>query len=506
MANDSASGAEDPQQVGCGADTMPCTDGATMRVLWAVLGLGVGCSGDGDPTDLITTGPECAVEERDCAGVCFGDAVEDNCGRCDDDPSNDCAPFVVTNASWTCKDGVTCQDVWEVDLPGATDVTVKVTDVSGDSVVRLAAFAPDSRPGGVNVLVGRNKDLACWGVDEPAEASFRAPERGTWRIVVGRDDAGSDGMFGAYTLEVVSTEGLTMGDAPFQDDAPSQAVGARCGNEYQFESGWRCRKGESCQDSYSVELEAGTLLDLEITDLPKSSTAGLGLYGPGNATGDTNLLTNTRNERVCTAAGESLVAPPLLVEQSGRYTVTATRRADLSTGETGSYAIAIGADAFFERPQPDDQDLRTAAPGVQCDWSFDTSAGWACPIDETCQDVFEIELLAGTSVSAVVRNVTGNSVVSAGLFPPGEGRGGTNAYTDDTTDYACFGPSKEAPLPIYDVASDGMHELTIGRDGAASTGTTGTYDLRIEVRDGYGGSATGTGDDLATKASGVECP
>ena len=30
-------------------------------------------------------------KDKDCANVCFGDTVEDNCGVCDNDPSNDCA-------------------------------------------------------------------------------------------------------------------------------------------------------------------------------------------------------------------------------------------------------------------------------------------------------------------------------------------------------------------------------------------------------------------------------
>jgi hypothetical protein len=34
--------------------------------------------------------PDCAANEFDCTGECGGDAVEDNCGTCDNDATNDC--------------------------------------------------------------------------------------------------------------------------------------------------------------------------------------------------------------------------------------------------------------------------------------------------------------------------------------------------------------------------------------------------------------------------------
>jgi len=37
-------------------------------------------------------------EDKDCAGVCFGDAEPDNCGVCDDDPTNDCV--LDCNGEW----------------------------------------------------------------------------------------------------------------------------------------------------------------------------------------------------------------------------------------------------------------------------------------------------------------------------------------------------------------------------------------------------------------------
>lgn len=476
-------------------------------ILWALWGMG--CAGGGGVTDGsgVTDGtePECAIDERDCAGECFGNAVEDDCGRCDDDPSNDCMPFAVVNGSWSCEEDTTCQDVWEVDLPGSSDVTIKVRDVSGDSVLRLGAFAPNSRPGGVNVLVGRNKDLACWAPDEDAERTFRAPERGTWRIVVGRDGS-SDGMFGAYTLEVESKRGVTLGDEPLRDDEPSLAVGTRCGNEYTFEAAWDCNADESCQDVYEVTLDRGALLDLQITELGEDSAAGLALYEPGDRSGDTNLLTNTRNDRVCDGAGDNVVAPPFEITDDGTYTVTATRDADSSSGARGRYTIAIGADAFFDKPEPQSNDVRTAAPGTQCDWSFSAAADWSCNPDESCQDVYEIGLTEGSSIGAIVRNVTGSSVVRAALFDPGAKLSGINRYTDDTTDFACFAAGEEATYPPIPVNTGGVHQLAIGRDSAASSGDMGSYDLRVDIRDGYGTNANAALDDVPSQASGAECP
>ena len=68
-----------------------------------VVGLG-GC-----PDGVVS---KAAVEEDDCAGVAGGAAYEDNCGVCDDDPTNDCDPDCagVYGGAATFDDCGTCDD------------------------------------------------------------------------------------------------------------------------------------------------------------------------------------------------------------------------------------------------------------------------------------------------------------------------------------------------------------------------------------------------------------
>jgi len=63
---------------------------------------------------------------------------------------------------WNCS-GESCQDVYDIDFESGTELTIQVTDVTGDSVIRLALFAPRVPLSGTNLITGTNLDRECVG-------------------------------------------------------------------------------------------------------------------------------------------------------------------------------------------------------------------------------------------------------------------------------------------------------------------------------------------------------
>ncbi len=490
--------------------------------LTLVLGLGLAaCTGGGDgadrtgvtgATDTGETGVlTCDKAERDCAGVCFGSATVDDCGQCDENPANDCVQAVEVSGQWACDDDETCQDVWEIQLRRDSRVEVDVTEVTGDSVVRVAVFEPNANANGRNVLVGSNKDLLCTGADESTSVEFATGDLpGTWRIAIGRDTGASSGNTGTYTLAVATENGVQIGEEPLLDDAETQADGARCGNEYRFEGNWDCDQDESCQDTFELDLTEGQVLDLSVVDVEDDSVAGLALYAPGDSSGDTNLLTNTRDDRVCEGRDDDLVAPSFTVAESGNHLLAITRYSPPSAGDRGRYAVVIGADDFFDRPRPQDNDLESDAPGARCEWAHVAAETWDCKTDlASCQDVFDIDVPAGIDLAVSVTGVTGGSAVRAAVFGPGEPLSGKNLLTGKAgADLQCTGPDADLVAPDVVGTAAGTYRVAIGRDAAASKGKTsaGSYDLEVQVKGGYGGMVTRTLDDALTEATTTTCP
>ena len=120
----------------CGGDDSSCADCAGTPNGNAVEDNCGVC--DADPTN------DC---EQDCAGEWGGDAYEDECGECDADPSNDCDP------------GGECDNAPEwIDIPGAYEFTATMTSIVkldgnqlGDEGDLLAGFDADGNVRGLAV-------------------------------------------------------------------------------------------------------------------------------------------------------------------------------------------------------------------------------------------------------------------------------------------------------------------------------------------------------------------
>jgi hypothetical protein len=108
--------------------------------------------------------------------------------------------------SWNCANGVSCQDVYDVTTIGATTpITVAVTSVTGNSVVRMAVFdgaALDT----TNRLNGGLADRSCAGRNANDRATATGLSSGQHRVAIGRDWASSLGASGTYTVTISTTD------------------------------------------------------------------------------------------------------------------------------------------------------------------------------------------------------------------------------------------------------------------------------------------------------------
>ena len=143
--------------------------------------------------------------------------------------------------------------------------------------------------------------------------------------------------------------------------------------------------------------------------------------------------------------------------------------------------------------------------------SFDEVFDWACESGDNCQDVFDMELAAGSIMSFQATETTGGSVLQVALYGPDEPLGGTNLFTGDTSELRCDYVSgcnnNTAGQTVNDfvVPADSPLTLAATRDGGATCGGSGPYRLIIHSHSGFPG-VTQTVDDEPSLATDWTCP
>jgi hypothetical protein len=139
----------------------------------------------------------------------------------------------IFNASdaWTCAAGVSCQDVFDFNTLVSTTVTVAVSGVTGNSVVRMAVF-DGSALNTTNRLNGNLADRKCAAQNANDSATSASLPAGLHRIAIGRDWLTSGGASGNYAVTITTPNAPLMPGNPVNtvDDGPSAF-----GN-----SGWTC--------------------------------------------------------------------------------------------------------------------------------------------------------------------------------------------------------------------------------------------------------------------------
>jgi len=124
-----------------------------------------------------------------------------------------------------------------------------------------------------------------------------------------------------------------------------------------------------------------------------------------------------------------------------------------------------------------DDDAQTIPPVMQ----FETMGSWNCELDESCQDVYEIQINSGSSTSINVDQVTGSSVVRLAVYAPGVVlAGATNLLTGNSNDLECNGQDESASVPNFmATAGTGVYKFVVTRDWGSSQSRNGTYRLLI---------------------------
>ena len=142
---------------------------------------------------------------------------------------------------------------------------------------------------------------------------------------------------------------------------------------------------------------------------------------------------------------------------------------------------------------------------LQGDTLFEQSGSWDCTLGESCQDVYEFEFMANTTLSISVEDVTGKSVVGLAMYAPGMVLGSANLLTNNPNEASCGGQDEAQSEPNFVIPSSGIYKLAVTRDWGASAGLGGDYKLTV-IADTPFQTLTQTVDDTDSKASGKECP
>ncbi len=414
-----------------------------------------------------------------------------------------CEPTHEVSGTWDCGGGQTCQDVYDVTLTAGTELTLDVSGVTGQSVVRLAVFPPGTGLNGTNLLTGGNLDQECEGQNQDVSATVLAPTTGTYRVAVGRDWGSSAGAVGAYDLVMSADPGLDFVGRT-ADDMVSQAAGSQCGYITSVSSDWDCAAGQSCQDVYDFFVTEGEEVTFTVSGITGQSVDRLALYAPGEALDSRNLLTGTTADRLCGGQNVGDTTHTWIPHTTGTFRVAVGRDWGASAGAVGNYRLDVTSlDGPISLTQTSD-DTSSLQLNKQCGFTWTESGSWVCNAGVSCQDVYEVPAVAGGSLTVTHAGLTGQSVSRLAVFAPDVPLSGTNLLTSNTTDLECSGQNTpQVGGPVNTV--DGSYAVGVGRDWGSSAGAVGDYTVSFAYTGGYP-YITMISQGTASEASGSSCP
>ncbi|MEZ5004703.1 MAG: hypothetical protein R2730_16860 [Chitinophagales bacterium] len=132
------------------------------------------------------------------------------------------------SGSWNCSVGEDCQDVYEMEFKVGTQLSIVVDGITGNSVVRLAVYGPNSALGGTNIITGNSKEINCKGQNETESAfNVKVLDGGVHKIAVTRDWGSSMGASGNYKLSIIASEKF-KNISQTVEDVNSLASGDQC--------------------------------------------------------------------------------------------------------------------------------------------------------------------------------------------------------------------------------------------------------------------------------------
>ncbi len=310
------------------------------------------------------------------------------CGSDDDGPAD--TPTGILNYdqvhTWDCT-GVgngNCQDVFDIEFKSGSIVSFQATETTDGSVLQVALYAPGVELGGLNLFTGNETELLCnlvngcnSNTDGQLVADFVIPADGTYRFAITRTWFESCGNTGSYRL-IIDSDTRFQEPEQSADDEASQASGWSCPGEgiLEFDEvyGWECTNPDNCQDVFDIEFQAGSVLDIQATEVTGGSVLQIALYAPGVDLGGLNMFTENEAELRCNwvngcdnnTDGQSVF--DFHIPQDGVYRLAITRHWGHSCGGTGTYRLIINSGTtFFEPEQSVDDEVSLAT-----DWDCPT--------------------------------------------------------------------------------------------------------------------------------------
>ncbi len=127
-----------------------------------------------------------------------------------------------------------CQDVFEIHFTAGTSVDIQAGEVTGDSLLQMALYAPGTNLGGVNLLTETYEEFRCSYVSGCSNNTigqsvlgFDIPEDGVYQLAITRDWGNSCGSDGTYRLHLTANSVMTN-ITQTVDDFDSAAIGGIC--------------------------------------------------------------------------------------------------------------------------------------------------------------------------------------------------------------------------------------------------------------------------------------
>lgn len=313
------------------------------------------------------------------------------------------------------------------------------------------------------------------------------------------------------TVTITAATGVTatFGLNTYTLTVASDGTGA--GSVTSSPAGITC--GATCAATYSY----GTAITLKA--LPAKGSTFAGWSGPCTGTGtcSVTLAANTTVHATFTAIPRKL-------------DVTVKGTGSVSSNPAG-IACTANCEAMFDNGTTVTL-TATPAPGLAFDgWSgkcsgtgtctvtldadtpitatfhgtaFTVSGSWTCANNASCEDVYDVKLAAGATVTLTTSGVTADSAVRLAAFGPGVALNDTNLLTGLSFDRQCVARGNNDAV-VFRAVATGTYRIAIGRDWQLSSGGSGSYGLTIASDNTNAMLVQQTVDDGATQASGSQC-
>jgi hypothetical protein len=383
----------------------------------------------------------------------------------------------VFGGNWACPSGSACEDIYNVDIPADTDVTLTVLNTT--STIRLGLYEggnPAVSGSSRNSLTGTfTSDRRCSPRPATDKVTVRVPTANRYQLVIGRDPIGStsDGK-GTYNVSVDANRSFTRQSPTLTSVVTNKST--QCLFTYDAANVWSCGNS-ACQDTYDLSVFPGTKLTLALA--PPRAVPRMAVFGQFSSLAGTNLLTGRTVDRKCKGAGQT-DSTSLIAADGGIYHVVFGRDSVATGGEGYSATIQSSDTAFIPAVTQTQNDAVSQQAGALCGYSFVKNASWSCA-SGSCQNTYDFDSSLSTRVDVSVTNVTGSSRTRESLV---NNNRTTNSLNGLTNDRQCAGPNGSDSVSSPTLAT-GRQRVSVGHHNAGSgnyTATISTPDVPLVPR------------------------